>query len=111
MTGVALCNGVFITDQCTESSSQCNQTKLYAGLAKQVSDDITFHVQSPSQGANLSLEMASCEADIRHSCEAFWSQENKTALENCFGHYSLVFNGTKRCKRMPNPDLLSFKMN
>ena len=36
MTGVALCHGVFITDDCNSSSSQCNQTKLYAGLAKQV---------------------------------------------------------------------------
>merc|ERR1719264_1541479 len=30
MTGVALCNGVFITDQCKETSSQCKQTNLYA---------------------------------------------------------------------------------
>ena len=36
MTGVALCNGVFITDQCKETSSQCNETNLYAGLAKEV---------------------------------------------------------------------------
>ena len=36
MTGVALCNGVFITDQCKDTSSQCKQTNLYAGLAKEV---------------------------------------------------------------------------
>ena len=36
MTGVALCSGVFITDQCNSTSAQCNQTNLYAALAKQV---------------------------------------------------------------------------
>ena len=36
MTGAALCNGVFITDQCKESSAQCDKINLYAGLAKEV---------------------------------------------------------------------------
>ena len=44
MTGVALCNGVFITDNCKSSSSQCHQTNLYAGLAKEVEKYI--HTQS-----------------------------------------------------------------
>merc|ERR1719220_3025075 len=56
MTGVALCHGVFITDDCNSSSSQCNQTKLYAGLAK--------------QGANLTLNMANCESDIISACDS-----------------------------------------
>ena len=150
MTGVALCNGVFITDQCKETSSQCTQTKLYAGLAKEVNlstyqplnlslyhsqprnlslslnpsacHSLTLSTAKPhnlstsqplslstilnivilsSQGANLSLQMSSCEQDIISSCESFWSQENATALENCFGHYSLVYNGTRRCHIIP----------
>ena len=48
MTGVALCNGVFITDQCKDTSSQCKQTNLYAGLAKEVN-------LSTYQPVNLSL--------------------------------------------------------
>ena len=56
------------------------------------------------------MEMASCEQDIRLSCESWWSQENQTALDNCYGHYGLVYNGTKRCKDMPTYDFLEFDM-
>ena len=54
MTGVALCNGVFITDQCKDTSSQCKQTNLYAGLAKEVNfSACQHHNLTTSQPLNI----------------------------------------------------------
>ena len=49
MTGAALCNGVFITDRCKETSSQCNHIDLYASLAKEVKP---LHLSTQRKSSN-----------------------------------------------------------